>query len=48
MRHSLPIVHPKPRPQEADRVGTGICLHCGLGCAQLIYAKGGNVIHICV
>jgi formate dehydrogenase major subunit len=35
-----------PRLEEADRVGTSICPYCAVGCAQLIYAKGNDVIHI--
>jgi formate dehydrogenase major subunit len=36
----------RPRLEEADRVGTSICPYCAVGCAQLIYAKGNEVIHI--
>lgn len=36
----------RPRVEEADRVGTSICPYCAVGCAQLIYAKGNDVIHI--
>ena len=36
----------RPRLEEADRVGTSICPYCAVGCAQLIYAKGDDVIHI--
>lgn len=36
----------RPRLEEADKVGTSICPYCAVGCAQLIYAKGGRVIHI--
>ena len=36
----------RPRLEEADRVGTSICPYCAVGCAQLIYAKGNDVIHI--
>src|SRR5947209_14808988 len=36
----------KPRLEEADRVGTSICPYCAVGCAQLIYAKGNDIIHI--
>ncbi len=35
-----------PRLEEADRVGTSICPYCAVGCAQLVYAKGNDVIHI--
>jgi len=36
----------RPRLQEADRVGTSICPYCAVGCAQLIYARGNDVIHV--
>jgi formate dehydrogenase major subunit len=36
----------RPRLEMADRVGTSICPYCAVGCAQLIYAKGNDVIHI--
>ena len=36
----------RPRLEEADTVGTSICPYCAVGCAQLIYAKGDDVIHI--
>src|SRR5690349_4579317 len=36
----------RPRLEEADRVGTSICPYCAVGCAQLMYAKGNDVIHI--
>jgi formate dehydrogenase major subunit len=36
----------RPRLEQADTVGTGICPYCAVGCAQLIYAKQGKVIHI--
>ena len=36
----------RPRLEEADRVGTSICPYCAVGCAQLIYAKGNDVIHV--
>lgn len=36
----------RPRLEEADRVGTSICPYCAVGCAQLIYAKGDDVIQI--
>ncbi len=34
------------RIEDADRVGTSICPYCAVGCAQLVYAKGDQVIHI--
>jgi len=36
----------RPRLQDADRVGTSICPYCAVGCAQLVYARGNDVIHI--
>ena len=36
----------RPRLEEADRIGTSICPYCAVGCAQLIYAKGNDVIHV--
>jgi formate dehydrogenase major subunit len=36
----------RPRLEDADRVGTSICPYCAVGCAQLIYAKDNDVIHI--
>ena len=36
----------RPRLEEADTVGTSICPYCAVGCAQLVYAKDGKVIHI--
>ncbi len=36
----------RPRLEEADRIGTGICPYCAVGCAQLVYAKGNDIIHI--
>ncbi len=36
----------RPRLEEADKVGTSICPYCAVGCAQLIYAKGDDVIQI--
>ncbi len=36
----------RPRLEQADKVGTGICPFCAVGCSQLIYAKGGKPIHI--
>ena len=36
----------RPRLEQADRVGTSICPYCAVGCAQLIYAKGGKPIHV--
>lgn len=36
----------RPRLEEADRIGTSICPYCAVGCAQLVYAKGDDIIHI--
>ncbi len=36
----------RPRLEEADTVGTSICPYCAVGCAQLVYAKRGKVIHV--
>ncbi|MEH3146244.1 MAG: hypothetical protein PGN34_13040 [Methylobacterium frigidaeris] len=36
----------RPRLEEADRVGTGICPFCAVGCGQLIYARNGRPIHV--
>ncbi|KJS33551.1 MAG: dehydrogenase [Desulfatitalea sp. BRH_c12] len=36
----------RPRLEEADKIGTSICPYCAVGCAQLIYAKGNDVIHV--
>ena len=36
----------RPRLEQADRVGTGVCPYCAVGCGQLIYSKNGRPIHI--
>jgi formate dehydrogenase major subunit len=36
----------RPRMDEADHVGTSICPYCAVGCAQLIYARGNEVIQV--
>ena|ERR1700681_1796850 len=38
----------RPRLEEADKVGTSICptVLCAAGCAQLVYARGNDIIHI--
>jgi formate dehydrogenase major subunit len=36
----------RPRLEEADRVGTSICPYCAVGCAQLVYARGNDIIAI--
>jgi formate dehydrogenase major subunit len=30
----------------ADKIGTSICPYCAVGCAQLVYARQGQIIHI--
>ena len=36
----------RPRLEQADKVGTSICPYCAVGCAQLVYARDGKLIHI--
>jgi formate dehydrogenase major subunit len=36
----------RPRLEMADTVGTSICPYCAVGCAQLMYAKDNQVIHV--
>jgi formate dehydrogenase major subunit len=36
----------RPRLEQADTIGTSICPYCAVGCAQLVYAKDGQVIHV--
>ncbi len=36
----------RPRLEEADRVGASICPYCAVGCGQLIYARGNQIIHV--
>jgi formate dehydrogenase major subunit len=36
----------RPRLEEADKVGSSICPYCAVGCAQLIYARGDEIIHV--
>lgn len=36
----------KARLQDADRVGGSICPFCAVGCAQLVYARGNDIIHV--
>jgi formate dehydrogenase major subunit len=38
--------HLKPRIDDADHVARSICPFCAVGCAQLVYVKGGEVIQI--
>jgi formate dehydrogenase major subunit len=35
-----------PRIDEAEHVADSICPYCAVGCAQLVYVKGGEVTHI--
>jgi formate dehydrogenase major subunit len=36
----------RPRVEQADRVGTSICPYCAVGCAQLVYARGDQILQI--
>ena len=36
----------RARIDEADTVGSSICPYCAVGCAQLVYVKGGEVVQI--
>jgi formate dehydrogenase major subunit len=36
----------QPRIANADKVGHSICPFCAVGCAQLVYVKGGEVIQV--
>jgi formate dehydrogenase major subunit len=36
----------RPRLEEADRVGTSVCPYCAVGCGQLVYVRGNQVIHV--
>jgi formate dehydrogenase major subunit len=36
----------RPRLEEADKVGASVCPYCAVGCGQLIYARGNQIIHI--
>jgi formate dehydrogenase major subunit len=36
----------RPRLEQADKVGTSICPYCAVGCAQLLYARNGRVVHV--
>ena len=35
-----------PRIDEADAVAHSICPYCAVGCGQLVYVKGGEVVQI--
>src|SRR5205814_1172874 len=43
---SASSVRVRPRLEQADKVGTSICPYCAVGCAQLVYARGNDIIHI--
>jgi formate dehydrogenase major subunit len=36
----------EPRTKHADKVVGSICPYCAVGCAQLVYLKGGKIIDI--
>lgn len=36
----------RPRLEEADRVGTSICPYCAVGCGQLVYARGNEILAV--
>jgi formate dehydrogenase major subunit len=36
----------RPRLEMADTIGTSVCPYCAVGCAQLMYAKDGRIIHV--
>ena len=36
----------KPRIAEAEKVARSICPYCAVGCAQLVYVKGGEVTQV--
>jgi formate dehydrogenase major subunit len=36
----------RPRLEEAERVGTSICPYCAVGCGQLVYARGNQILHV--
>ena len=36
----------RARLDGADKIGTSICPYCAVGCAQLMYAQGNQVIHV--
>jgi formate dehydrogenase major subunit len=38
--------HLRPRLEDADRVGTSICPYCAVGCGQLVYARGNDIIAV--
>ena len=36
----------RPRLETDDKVGTSVCPYCAVGCAQLMYAKDNQIIHV--
>ena len=36
----------RPRTENADRVVGSICPYCAVGCAQSVYVKDGEIVHI--
>ena len=36
----------RPRLEDADKVGPGVCPYCAVGCGLLIYARDGRPIHV--
>ena len=36
----------RPRLEQATSVGTSICPYCAVGCAQLVYARDNQIIHV--
>ncbi|SFH26649.1 formate dehydrogenase major subunit [Palleronia marisminoris] len=36
----------RPRLEQADTVGTGVCPYCAVGCSTRIFAKDGRLIHV--
>jgi formate dehydrogenase major subunit len=36
----------EPRTKHADKVVGSVCPYCAVGCAQLVYLKGGKIIDI--
>lgn len=36
----------RPRLEDADRIGSSVCPYCAVGCGQLVYALGDNVLAV--
>ena len=36
----------RPRLEEADQIGVGVCPYCAVGCSTLLYMKQGALIHV--